>query len=102
HVQMILGIDMNKYSVDVTRGMLDAHRAKWRARGVDFPAMVMLVVPRLGYVKVARADLDQRSILMTLSNMHREGIPLSDIVNAAKAAYPDFRPIGWMDKMQEK
>jgi hypothetical protein len=70
----------------------DDHRARWRARGVDFPLLVMFSVPRLLVIEYWRADLDFASIRVKLMNfvMLYPTVTPKELASALKAAYPDF------------
>lgn len=70
------------------------HRIHWRMKGVDFPAMVALVVPRLGIVDFKRADLDLPSIRVSIVNFVRMNpeATMEEIVTAFRHAYPDLKP----------
>ena len=73
------------------------HKARWKARGVAFPDMTALIVPRLGYVKLMRADLNQKSIETEIVNMAKDvvaldGITREEIATAIRYAWPGYRP----------
>jgi hypothetical protein len=86
---------------DVSRGLFDSyfrivkeHRARWRTKGVDFPALVVIVVPRLGVIELKRADLSKESILVSVLNFVREypQAQMEEVVAAFRAAYPTLHP----------
>lgn len=75
-------------------GIVKDHRSQCRARGVDFPVLVALVVPRLGIVEFVRADLDIVSLRIKIVNFTRMNpdATMIEIVQALTRAYPDLRP----------
>lgn len=70
------------------------HRQEWRNKGVDFPMLVVVVVPTSGIVKFMRADLDWASVRVAVVNFVREHpeVPMNDVVTAFRWAYPDMKP----------
>lgn len=88
------GEKVTKPLIDKLTTVIREHRSEWRARGVDFPQMVILCIPRLGTLDFARADLDLPSIKTKIVNLVRStpGASMEEIVNAFKAAYPDLKP----------
>ena len=70
----------------------DDHRARWRAKGVDFPLLAMFSVPRLRVIEYWRADLDFASIRIKLMNfvMLYPSVTPRELEMALRAAYPDF------------
>jgi hypothetical protein len=80
--------------LDKMRGVINDHRIEWRQKGVDFPVLVALVVPRFRIVEWKRADLDLASIRTCIVNFVRAHpqISMSDLVNAIRGAYPDLKP----------
>ena len=78
------------------------HRAHWRGRGVDFPALVAVVVPRLGIVDLKRADVDVASVRQSIVNFVRftPAATMEEVVAAFRAAYPDLRPDDVLSEQQ--
>jgi hypothetical protein len=72
------------------------HRRECSGRGLRFPALVALVVPRLGIVEFKRADLDLPSIRVSIVNFVRQwqprGVTMAEVVTAFRMAYPDLKP----------
>ena len=70
----------------------DDHRARWRASGVDFPATVLVSVPRLLLIEYWRADLDFASIRVKTMNlvMAHPTVTVPELTAALRAAYPDL------------
>lgn len=95
-MSLLLRLPMNQSAIDSMRDLLNSHRSRWRLKGVDFPVMVAMIVPRLGIIDLVRADLDRRSIEQTVVNMakahDRLGITMADITEAVRGAFPDFKP----------
>lgn len=80
--------------LDKLFGVLRDHRAQWRMRGVDFPVMVALAVPRLGIIEFKRADLDILSIRVSIVNFVRihPKVTMDEVVTAFRVAYPGLTP----------
>ncbi len=78
----------------------DDHRRRWRTKGVDFPALVLIVVPRLRVIEYWRADLDFASIRVKTLNlvMSYPSITPSELSSALRAAYPDFSTRATVDE----
>ena len=76
------------------------HRSECKRKGIEFPVLVALVVPRLGIVEFIRADLEIPSIRQKIVNFVREhpGVDMKEIVAAFRMAYPDLRPGDILEK----
>lgn len=93
----ILGDGRQQLTKPFLDRMFDAvkqHRAECRTKGIDFPVLVALVVPRLGVVEFVRADLDISSIRIKIVNFVRFNprATMEEVMMAFKTAYPDLRP----------
>jgi hypothetical protein len=93
----ILGDGRQRLTKPLLDRMFDAvkqHRDECRAQGIDFPVLVALVVPRLGIVEFARADLDIDSIRVKIVNFVRLNptASMNEVVMAFRGAYPDLKP----------
>ncbi len=92
-------LDLIPYSfgqtyLDELFAVVKHHRQEWRKRGVDFPVLVALVVPRLQIVELKRADLDMPSIRVSIVNFVRNHsmATMNEVVLAFRAAYPNLKP----------
>ena len=83
------------------RGLFEAmhdvvvqHRLTCRAKGIDFPKLVAVVVPRLGIIEWSRADLDLASVKIKIVNFVRDHptAAMEEVVSAFKAAWPHIKP----------
>lgn len=85
---------IDKYLMDKMFAVVKDHRQECLNRGIDFPVLVAVIVPRLGIVDFMRADLDLSSIRMQIVNFVRNnpGASMPEVVNAFHAAYPDLKP----------
>jgi len=92
--RVVEGRTINKNLIDEVMDAVKHHRQEWRARGVDFPTLVMLCVPRIGVLEFARADLDIASLRIKVVNFVRANpaATMVEVVAAFRAAYPDLRP----------
>jgi len=88
------GSRLDRSKLDAMMECVRDHRAEWRNRGVDFPVLVAVVIPRLGVVDFKRADADVASIRQSIVNFVRftPEAEMTEVVAAFRAAYPDLRP----------
>ena len=108
--RLCVGRAISEEMLSKVRQLIYDHRTSWRHRGVDFPRMVVLTVPRLGAIDLVRADLDLpgiRIVLMNFLTLH-PGVTKMELYIAAKAAFPK-PPSGfvdearaWLDHQKEK
>lgn len=92
--RVVSGRKVTKPLIDEVMDAVKQHRNEWRARGVDFPTLVLLCIPRLGVLEFARADLDLASLRIKVVNVVRAnpGATMQEVVAAFRAAYPDLKP----------
>ena len=85
---------LDKYLVRKMFDVVDQHRKECKGRGIDFPPLVALIVPRLGIIEFKRADLDLPAIRTSIVNFVRfnPAARMEEVVNAFKGAYPDLNP----------
>lgn len=83
----------NQTMVDLNNTIAE-HRARWRIKGVDFPVLAALIVPRLHIISLVRADLDQKAIESRIVQFVKENpqVTARDVAQAVKWAFPDYRP----------
>jgi len=92
----VLGNGRGRVDKSLMQKMFDVvktHREQNRANGIDFPALVAVVVPRLGIVEWSRADLDISSIKIKIVNFVRDHptCAMEEVVQAFKAAWPSIK-----------
>jgi hypothetical protein len=102
----VLGDGTNELTtgfLDKLYGIVRDHRAECRRKGIDFPAMVALVVPRLGIVDFKRADLDIASVRQSIVNFVRMNpeATMLEVVEAFRRAYPDLKPGDILEKQDD-
>jgi hypothetical protein len=88
------GKRMDRSFIDKLFSVIKDHRAEYRLKGVDFPVLVVVMVPRLGVVHFCRADLDIASIRVQIVNFVQmnPGVTMPEVVAAFRAAFPDLKP----------
>jgi hypothetical protein len=72
------------------------HRAECRREhDLDFPALVVAAIPRLGILHFMRADLDIASIKQQIINVTRlyPQVQVEELVSAFRMAFPDIKQI---------
>lgn len=85
---------LDKYLMKDMYDVVKQHREQCRTRGIDFPALVALVVPRFGIVEWKRADLDLASIKVSIVNFVRfhPQVPMAEVVQTFRRAWPSLKP----------
>jgi hypothetical protein len=93
-LEFYVGRDVTRGLIDSYRRILKEHQQAWRLKGVDFPTMVLVVVPRLGIIHTSRADLDLPSIKQSIVNFVRAypDATMLEVVHAFQSAYPGLHP----------
>ena len=91
-----------QFMVDLN-DLIKHHRDRWRSRGVDFPVLAAMIVPRIHAVSLMRADLDPPAIASRIVRFAREH-PAATAVEVAQAvrwAFPGYRPDpAFMERMR--
>lgn len=93
----IIGRELNgsdKKILDDLEELIEDHQTRWRRRGVKFPDMTALVIPRLGFLKLVRQDWDASAIDVEILNLTVQ-CPEADAEELATAvhyAWPDHLP----------
>lgn len=93
----LVGRPLTEQIMVLINNTLVEHRRQCRRKGVDFPVMSALVIPRLGVIELVRADLDQEDIDVRLNNlsvMHPTATQ-AEIRQALAWAFPDAKPTGF-------
>jgi hypothetical protein len=82
-----------QFMIDLN-GVITDHRAKWRTRGVDFPVLAAMVVPRIGAISLMRADLTSEAVASRIVQFAREhpGATSAEIAQAVAWVFPEYRP----------
>src|SRR5208282_3509046 len=72
--------------------LIARHRSRWRTRGVDFPVLAAMVVPRIGALNLYRADLDVTAIDAKIVMFVREypGTIPEEVAQAVSWAWPEY------------
>ena len=75
--------------------MVRAHRLHlWDRHGIAFPVMTVMFVPRINYLQLVRADLDEKGIAAVLKNVTAvyPNVTPADLAGAVKRAFPAYKP----------
>ena len=96
------GKSMTRALIEQMYDCVKQHRATERAKGIDFPVLVAIVIPRLGIVEWARADLELASIKTKIVNFVRfnPAARMEEIVVAFVTAYPHLKPDDFLAQHQ--
>jgi hypothetical protein len=83
------GLDFDQSTVNSMLETVKNHRQQWRLKGVYFPELVAIVVPRLGIFDLKRADLDAKSVAVSLVNFIRDTpqVSVKEAIAAFRHAY---------------
>jgi hypothetical protein len=89
--------------IDDVTTLITEHRSRTkRALGVDFPPMVMMVVPHLNIIELGRADWELPAIRRAVFNFvdkHKlKGLQPTDVANMVRAAWPQVKPGDLVDE----
>lgn len=76
------------------RDLIKSHRDYNRYRGVPFPKLVLLTIPRLGAVEVVRDDLDWKSVQILVVNLTEKypAVTATELAICIGETFPQFRP----------
>jgi len=88
-----LGEELDPESVQLLFDYVEEHRRNARMKGIDFPALTALVIPRLGWIKLVRKDLTEMNIRRAVMAMLRE-CPSINIVEASRAIKKAWPTVG--------
>lgn len=71
------------------------HRARCKDRGLDFPVLVPLVLPRFGKVSLVRADLELPGIRAAIVKLVADnpGVTIGEVAQAIRSAFPGVRSL---------
>ncbi len=97
-----MGKPMNQSTVDVVCEMITVHRTFWkRSRGVDFPEVVPVVLPRARFIQLVRRDLDRDGVARIIVALGREvpGVTMEDIAAGIARAFPDYGRSSYYDNL---
>ena len=93
-LQSWLGEDLDSETLHLLFEYIEEHRINARKRGINFPRLTAMVVPRLGWIKLVRVELDEVNIRRAVLALLREcpQITREEVALAVKKAWP-FRSI---------
>lgn len=98
-VGRVIGDGSKPFTTGLLHELFDVikhHRAECRREyDLDFPALVVAAVPRLGILHFMRADLDIVSIKQQIVNVTRlyPEVTVEEVVSAFRMAFPDIKKI---------
>lgn len=80
--------------LDDLEELLEYHQQLWSARGVAFPDLTALIIPRLGFVRLVRRDWEQGAIEQEIVNttVNCPDATPQEIAQAVKYAWPGYKP----------
>lgn len=95
---MAAGRRLDRGLFEAMHDVVTQHRLTCRAKGIDFPKLVAVVVPRAGVIEWSRADLDLASVRIKIVNFVRDHptVSMFEVTTAFKAAWPHIKPDDFM------
>lgn len=87
-----LGEDLDPESVQMLHEFVESHRFNALRKGIKFPKLIALVIPRLGWIKLVREDLTEMNVRRAVMAMLREcpSITIEEASKAIKRAWPNL------------
>jgi len=106
-VKQFLGRDLDAAELIRLGEALAWHRKHVLQKfGISFPVLTALVIPRLGQIKLVRADLPTAEIEILIVNLAVEfgeqEITVQEIAWAVRHAFPKYKPRDWMAGLEIK
>lgn len=85
-----LGEDLDSNELLSIQEFIEEHRKNAKRKGIDFPKLIVLVIPRLGWIKVVREDLTELNLRRAVIALLREcpSVNREEIAEAIKRAWP--------------
>ena len=99
-IPLVAGREYNGSLDRVLRQELYDHRIRCKRRGVDFPPMTIMAVPRLGAVCLYRADLEPvgiRGAVLQFARIHPD-VTSQELATAVLWAWPHIKPETLVDE----
>lgn len=83
---------------------VETHQENARRKGINFPKMVALVIPRLGHIKLVRADLTEINRRRAVISLLREcpSANREEVARAVKRAWPHVGTSTLIDEAEFK
>lgn len=99
-----LGEPLDLESLQMLHDFIEEHRINARRRGVNFPALTALVIPRLGWIKIVRLELNEVNIRRAVIGLLREcpNVSREEIAKAVKRAWPNRSLTSIIDEAEFK
>lgn len=88
---------------DIGNAIYD-HRVCTRQNGVDFPKLVIMCVPRLNFIHLARADADLAAIrvhVINFARLHPQCTQV-DLATAVMTAWPHIKPGDLVEEIEAR
>ena len=88
-----MGKDLTTTTVHSLTEAVKDYGIKMRQSGIDFPEVVLVILPAWGHIGIHRADSDESRIQTIIKNMiHKfpQATP-REIAEAIRRAWPDYR-----------
>lgn len=85
-----LGEDLDPEALDTLYEFIEEHRKNAYKKGVKFPKLSVLVIPRLGWIKIVREDLTPINIRRAVLALLREcpSVTREEVSIAVKRTWP--------------
>ena len=99
-----LGEDLDEEALELLFDFVEQHRINARKRGINFPKLVALVIPRLGWIKLVRHEIPESSIRRAVLALLREcpKVTREEVAQAVKRAWPHYKLTSVIDEAETK
>ena len=99
-----LGEDLDEESLTLLFDFIEEHRIAARRKGINFPKLVALVIPRLGWIKLVRYEIPESSIRRAVLALLREcpKVTREEVSQAVKRAWPHYKLSSVIDEAETK
>lgn len=99
-----LNEDLDEESLTMLFEFVEEHRVNARKKGINFPKLTALVIPRLGWIKLVRYELPDFSIRRAVLALLREcpKARREEVSYAVKKAWPHYKLSFIIDEAETK
>jgi hypothetical protein len=93
-IKFVKGKIVDRGTVETVKEIAREHRDRWRKKGLDFPPLVLFIVPRLKIYRFWNANWDVESIKISIVNLvrSRPEVTMAEVVQGIRWCYPWIKP----------
>lgn len=88
----MIGVELDDRAADKVDEAIKDHRQRWRLRGINFPPLVAIILPKIGQIDVVFREMDVKGIETVIVNLTRKypHVTREDIAFGIGRAFPDY------------